>query len=94
MKKVEGSGVKWARYSTHTGHEYGPSYARDVTGSIIGSVSQCVGDKSHIWVSNVNPQPGMGGFKRSCYAPSEQRARYYVECWAKYHHKAAVHNEG
>jgi hypothetical protein len=89
MKKVEGSGVQWSRYSTHEGIYYGPWYARDVTGHIVGSVLQCVGDKSHIWITHVNPQPGMGGFKRSCYAPSEARGMYYVECWVKHHHKIA-----
>ena len=88
MKKVEGSGVQWSRYSTHEGIYYGPWYARDVTGRIVGSVSQCVGNKTHQWLTNVNPQPDMGGFKCWCHAPSEARGKYYVECWAKCRHKA------
>jgi hypothetical protein len=85
MKRVEGiEGLEWGRYSTNEGVGYGPYYLRD-RATIIGSVQQCVGDKSHLWMTWVLPRPNKE--KVSCYAWSKERAMYFVESWAKYHYK-------
>lgn len=85
MRKIEvPEGLHWYRYTAFGGEEYGPYYLRDGARTI-GSVNQCVGDKSNMWMTWVLPR--VGGEKRSCYATSRERAMYFVQCWAKYNYK-------
>lgn len=88
MRKVDlPDGLFWYRYTAFGGEEYGPYYLRD--GPLgIASVGQCVGNMSHLWHTWVNPRAD--GEKLSCYAPSKERAMYYVTCWAKYNYRRRI----
>jgi hypothetical protein len=94
MKRIEGlNGLVWYRYTSLHGEEYGPYYLRDRI-TIIGSVIQCVGDKSHLWHTWVCPRawltPHQREDKLSCYAGSKERAMYFVESWARHHYRREV----
>jgi hypothetical protein len=90
MKKVEGSNVHWWRLTDSQYGAYGPWYARRedlrTIGVILGEPN-----KEGVWTSFVC-RPKDPDQRMYASAGSLERAKYFVESWAKYHQHKVYSN--
>lgn len=85
MKKVIGANIRWHRLTDSRYRPYGPWYAINDDARTIGVVSETprLDGRWLSWVFSPKDQ----GKRLYGYAGSLERAKYFVECWAKYHQR-------